>query len=106
MNAPNHKPRLEDHFLTRRDFLGRCGVGFGMVSLATLLAPEVARAVGGKLQHAGETPALPGPLTPKAPHFPAKAKRVIHIFANCGASHLDTLDPQPSTPRLQRQPTA
>src|SRR5512145_2522038 len=35
------------------------------------------------------------PLAPKAPHFPGKAKRVIHIFANGGASHVDTFDPKP-----------
>ncbi len=36
------------------------------------------------------------PLTPKAPHFPAKAKRVIHLFMNGGPSHVDTFDPKPS----------
>ena len=36
------------------------------------------------------------PLTPKGPHFPGKAKRVIHIFANGGASQVDTFDPKPS----------
>ena len=33
---------------------------------------------------------------PKAPQFPGKAKRVIHIFANGGPSHVDTFDPKPS----------
>lgn len=36
------------------------------------------------------------PLAPKAPHFPAKAKRVIHLFMNGGPSHVDTFDPKPS----------
>ncbi len=36
------------------------------------------------------------PLIPKAPHFPAKAKRVIHLFMNGGPSHVDTFDPKPS----------
>jgi hypothetical protein len=35
------------------------------------------------------------PLAPKAPHFPAKAKRVIFIFSNGGASHMDTFDYKP-----------
>ena len=35
------------------------------------------------------------PLAVRAPHFPGKAKRVIHIFANGGASHVDTFDPKP-----------
>jgi hypothetical protein len=36
------------------------------------------------------------PLAPKKPHFPAKAKRVIHIFANGGPSQVDTFDPKPA----------
>jgi hypothetical protein len=35
------------------------------------------------------------PLAPKAPPFPAKAKRVIHLFMNGGPSHVDTFDPKP-----------
>jgi hypothetical protein len=37
----------------------------------------------------------PDPLAPRAPHFPAKAKRVIFIFSNGGASHMDTFDYKP-----------
>lgn len=36
------------------------------------------------------------PMLPKGSHFPGRAKRVIHIFANGGASHVDTFDPKPS----------
>ncbi|NOS71005.1 MAG: DUF1501 domain-containing protein [Verrucomicrobia bacterium] len=99
MITPHHKPRLEDRFLTRRDFLGRCGMGFGMVSLAGLLAPD---ALGAALT---ETEAKSNsPLAPKSPHFPGKAKRVIHIFANGGPSHLDTFDPKPILTKLHGQP--
>src|SRR5215212_3806352 len=35
------------------------------------------------------------PLSPKPPHFPAKAKRVIFIFSNGGVSHMDTFDFKP-----------
>lgn len=35
------------------------------------------------------------PLAPRAPHFPARAKRVIFIFSNGGASHMDTFDYKP-----------
>ncbi len=74
-----------DFVLTRREFLNRCGMGFGALSLGSLF--------GGEL-HAGES----GPITTldqRAPHFPAKAKRVIHIFANGGPSQVDTFDPKP-----------
>src|SRR5205807_3473091 len=35
------------------------------------------------------------PLAPRPPQFPPKAKRIIHIFANGGPSHVDTFDPKP-----------
>jgi len=35
------------------------------------------------------------PLSPKAPHFPAKAKRVIFLFMTGGVSHVDSFDPKP-----------
>jgi hypothetical protein len=41
---------------------------------------------------------------PKLPHFAAKAKRVIHIFANGGPSHVDTFDPKPSILKYAGQP--
>jgi len=86
MNAPHHSPRLADHFLTRRDFLTRCGMGFGMLGLSQLLGAPPARPPDSIL----------APMAPKAPHFAARAKRVIHIFANGGPSHVDTFDPKPS----------
>src|ERR1051325_4504668 len=97
MSAPHHKPRLEDLFLTRRDFLTRCGLGFGALSLASVVAPQL-------LAGAAEVSASRSPLAPKSPHFPAKATRVIHIFANGGPSHVDTFDPKPSLARLHGKP--
>ena len=80
---------LSDYYLTRRQFLGRVGMGLGALSLANLLDPRdlVAAQPGTKV-------AL-GPLAPRAPHFPAKAKAVIHIFASGAPSHIDTWDPKP-----------
>jgi hypothetical protein len=74
---------LDDLLPTRRDLLRRCGMGFAGLGLAQLLA-ETADATS------------VNPLSPKAPHFPGKAKRVIHIFANGGPSHVDTFDPKPA----------
>jgi hypothetical protein len=72
---------------TRRELLARAGMGFGMLALGDLLG------VGGALT-AGDGASLSS-LAPKQPHFPAKAKRVIHLFMNGGASHVDTFDPKP-----------
>src|SRR5215472_367633 len=93
MSAPHHRPRLSDLFLTRRDFLQKCGIGFGMLGLANLLGPQML--VAGQAETGAESP-----LAPKSPHFPAKAKRVLHIFANGGPSHVDTFDHKPELARL------
>jgi hypothetical protein len=87
-----HHPTPPEHFfLTRRAFLSRCGMGFGWLGLASLLGPSSAVA---------EVTRLDSPLAPRAPHFPARAKHVIHIFANGGASHVDTFDPKPELTRF------
>ena len=82
--SPHSSPLL--HGLpSRREFLSRCGMGFGAVGLAGLL---------GETDLPGAT--LAGPLAPRAAHFPGKAKRVIHFFLNGGPSHVDTFDPKPA----------
>ena len=70
---------------TRRDFLTRSGMGLGSLALGSLFGNQNASAAGAPLN----------PLTPKQPHFPAKAKRVIHLFMNGGPSQVDTFDPKP-----------
>ncbi len=80
--------------VTRRDWLARVGMGFGAVGLADLMHRQ------GMLQAAPSA----SPLTVRQPHFPAKAQRVIHIFANGGPSHVDTFDPKPSLARYAGQP--
>jgi len=47
---------------------------------------------------------LNNPLAPRPPHFPAKAKRVIHIFANGGPSQVDTFDPKPALTKYHGKP--
>jgi hypothetical protein len=87
---------LEDYFLTRRQFLSRVGMGVGALGLASLIPQS-------QLIGAPATSALdlgPSPLLPKPPHFPAKAKSIIHIFAQGAPSHVDTWDYKPSLTRL------
>ena len=43
---------------------------------------------------------------PRPPHFPGKAKRVIHLFMNGGPSHVDTFDPKPMLAKYARQAAA
>jgi hypothetical protein len=77
-------------WLSRRDMLARCGVGMGLLGLTQLLGDA------GLLSPRAKAADGLNPLTPKKPHFPAKAKRVIHIFANGGPSQVDTFDPKPA----------
>src|SRR5690349_725497 len=87
------------NLMTRRDLLRRSGMGFASLGLAQLLQAE-------KLLHA--QPAAPrtmtSPLAVRQPHFPGKAKRVIHLFMNGGPSHVDTFDPKPLLARYAGQP--
>ena len=80
--------RLESLY-SRRDFLNRCGMGFGALGLGALIGPQIAAGSG---VSSGRTISN---LHPRSPHFHAKAKRVIHIFANGGPSQVDTFDPKP-----------
>lgn len=82
-----HSAKPQDYFVTRRQFLQRAGMGFGALSLASLL--------GDDLLASQNAPGL-SPLLPKNPHFPVKAKRVVHIFAQGAPSQVDTWDPKPS----------
>ncbi len=65
-------------------------MGMGALSLASLFGNL------GFLNSASAAEGFNSPLAPRQPHFPAKAKRIIHIFANGGPSHVDTFDPKPA----------
>jgi len=82
--------------LSRRELLARCGTGLGLVGLTGVLAD------------AGELAPPPrpvlDPLAPKAPHFPAKAKHVVHLFMNGGPSQVDTFDPKPALDKHHGKP--
>ena len=75
--------------LTRRDMLRVSGAGFGSLALAGLCQNEV---------HAA------GPLTPRQPPFPARAKRVIFLFMHGGPSQMDTFDYKPQLTKDHGKP--
>ena len=82
MNAP----------LSRRELLQRSGVGMGLLGLGLLEA------------HAAETTSSSNPLATKKPHFPGKAKHVVHLFMNGGPSQVDTFDPKPALDKYHGKP--
>ena len=73
-------------FMSRREVLARTAAGFGMLGLAGVCGAD---------QQPSGSDTSENPLSPKASHFPAKAKHVIFLFMNGGPSHVDTFDPKP-----------
>jgi len=74
-------------------------MGFGWVAL-TLVADQ-----DGALSQRAEGASWDvAPLAPKQPHFPARAKQVVHLFMNGGPSHVDTFDPKPLLEKYHGQP--
>lgn len=97
MNPDEHRSfDFEDCFLTRRQFLQRAGMGFGALSLAGLLGGDFLATPAG----AAEAEAT---LLPRTPPLPARARHVVHIFAQGAPSHIDTWDPKPQLNRLDGQ---
>jgi len=81
--------------LTRREMLRRSGMGMAGLGLAALLG-NTGEAIAADSR-------LGNPMLPKAPHFPVKAKHVIHFFLNGGPSHVDTFDPKPALEKYAGQ---
>lgn len=82
----------------RRDFLYGLGASIGGAALSSLLAADGASAADGL---AAKKPAEKGgPLTPKTPHFAAKARACIFLMMEGGPSHIDTFDPKPKLEQL------
>ncbi len=70
------------HF-SRRQMLQQSAAGFGSLALADLLAQ-------------GAPPSrAAGPLLPRPPHHPARAKRVIFLFMAGAPGQMDTFDHKP-----------
>src|SRR6476620_8957863 len=86
MNPPEHLPQ---RLLTRRQMLRQMGTGLGRLGFAALL-----KDAGLLVPEANAMAA--NPLAAKPPPFPARAKRIIHIYLNGGPSHVDTFDPKPA----------
>jgi hypothetical protein len=89
--------RAQQALLTRRHFLQHSGMGLGALALASLFGGALP---GGEPGAAARSDAM----APKAPHFPAKAKRVIYLFMGGAPSQLDLFDYKPKLAELNGQP--
>ena len=78
-------------FLTRRWFLGNCGIGLGGMALNSLLSRD-AKAVR-----------FQDPYESNQSHFPARVKRVIYLFQAGAPSQLELFDPKPELAKRDGQ---
>jgi hypothetical protein len=84
--------------MNRRDFLGNIGSGLSGIALASLLGRDGLLAADSIPHSTLPTPHLIGP------HFAPKAKRVIQLFMNGGASQCDLFDYKPELIKRHGQP--
>ncbi|HVR35076.1 MAG TPA: DUF1501 domain-containing protein [Methylomirabilota bacterium] len=80
--------------VTRRHFFKQCGVGLGGLALTALQNESLF----------ASAPVRGGPMTPKAPHFAARAKRVIYLHMAGSPSQLDLFDYKPRLVELNGEP--
>ena len=76
--------------ISRRGLLKEAACGFGYLAFAGLAAQAAA--------------AERNPLAAKAPHFAARARRVIFMFMHGGPSQVDTFDYKPTLARYAGEP--
>jgi hypothetical protein len=81
---------------TRRHFFSDCGLGVGKMALAGLLARDTLAADGPR--------SVTGPLAPKPPHFPGKARAVIQLFMAGAPSQLELFDHKPKLAEIEGKP--
>ncbi len=72
---------------SRRNFLRTSACGFGSLALGAMLRQQAAASPA--------TGAVGSPLSAKATHFPARAKRIIFLFMSGGPSQMDLFDHKP-----------
>src|SRR6185312_2333745 len=84
---------------TRRQVLQDVGVGFGAMALNSMLQSDPLYAA-----ESAKAKERTYDLKPKAPMFPAKAKRVIFIYIGGGPSTIDMFDPKPTLVKYDGKP--
>src|SRR5881394_2828812 len=93
MKTTCHCGRFAPAPITRRQMLLQCANGFGGIALMALMGDKVFGGISSKA-------APSGPMTPRPPHYEAKARNVSFLYMDGGPSQMDTFDPKP---RLQKE---
>ena len=95
---PRHACCRFEPVYNRRELLRNSAAGFGLLALQGLLGQQTAQA-GNAAEPTGTNP-----LSPRAPHFMPRAKRVIFLFMHGGPSQVDTFDYKPLLARDHGKP--
>ncbi|MSU31653.1 MAG: DUF1501 domain-containing protein [Pedosphaera sp.] len=93
-----NRPPFKSVDVSRRHFLQDCGIGLGKMALAGLLSGVGLQRLRAEAASGGGSPG------PRAPHFPGKAKRVIHLFMAGAPSQLELFDFKPALAKLEGKP--
>ena len=94
MNDLRNQLALHERFqqdFSRRTFLQKSFAGIGGMALSQLLG-------------ANSSSSMPFLQSQGGLHFPAKAKRIVHLCMAGGPSHLESFDPKPKLDALNGQP--
>src|SRR5204863_5958353 len=88
---------------SRREFLSQSGLGLGAIALSQLVAKTAASSPPNSSAAVLAAASPADPLAPRPPHKAGKARNVIMLFMQGGASHVDTFDPKPDLARFDGQ---
>src|SRR5213592_896415 len=87
--------------ITRRTFFRQTGLSLGAIALGSLLDQD---GLSANPKSEIRNPKSAGPLAPRKPQFPAKAKRVIYLDMSGAPPTLDLFDYKPKLVELNMQP--
>lgn len=87
--------------VTRRHFLRDCVAGIGGIALGSMLGGCTSRP--DRPLEAGIALGSLNPMAPRAPHFAAKAKRIIYLHMAGAPSQLELFDYKPELQKLHNQ---
>jgi Protein of unknown function (DUF1501) len=91
-----HRTMNQFPAISRREALRTTAAGFGSLALAAILNEQSAA-------NQTSNPAS-GPLAPRAPHFAAKATRIIFLFMEGAISQMDTFEYKPQLQQSDGKP--
>ena len=81
--------------MSRSPDLSRRGLIRSMAAGSILMPGLLSELLAGETAPGGAKASSADPLAPRAPHFPARAKRVIFLHMSGGVSHVESWDPKP-----------